>query len=181
MDEPPDIDRFDEITVVVIKLQWSLKPTKQLDAVGMVAHEGMDQPRRLVDEVAGSGNPIVFEIPGAALEADHYDGSAMLVCANHTGRLYPQNVAENVMASIEKKMADCGIGAERHPRTLLLRRADKRARYAVLLDHIRIGFRYVHDFVCRRRRSRHFCDARCCHGARLLMQLGRAVNSVPAP
>ena len=62
IDEPPDIDRFDEITVVVVELEWSLEPAKQLDSVGIVAHQGVDQAGSFVDEVAGAGNPIVLDV-----------------------------------------------------------------------------------------------------------------------
>src|SRR5215470_5582298 len=36
IDEPPHIEGFHEATLVIVELNWSLQPSEQLDAIGMV-------------------------------------------------------------------------------------------------------------------------------------------------
>src|SRR5271166_1756482 len=135
MDVPPDIDRLHEVALFVVKLERSLQPTEQFDAAGMIADEGMDQSGRFTDEVARPRNPVIFEIARAAFEANHHDSAPVLVRADNAGRLNPENVGKDVVASIEVQMTDGGIGAEGHPGAFLFGRTDKRSGYAVALDN----------------------------------------------
>jgi hypothetical protein len=80
--EPPDVGRFDEIGVLVVKLDRALHPAEQLDALGMFGDQGVGFARHLGDERAGRRHPVIFEIAGAAFQAHHDDLAAMLVGAD---------------------------------------------------------------------------------------------------
>ena len=67
IDEPPDIQCFDELAVLVIKLRRPLQPTEELNALRMIGDQGMHQSRGFVDKGARAGDPVVFEITPASL------------------------------------------------------------------------------------------------------------------
>jgi hypothetical protein len=74
-------------------------------------------------------------------------GAAVLVRSDHAFRLHPKDVAEDVVARVEVKVADGCIWTEGYPWALCLRWANKNSRSSVLVDYIRIRFGYVYDFV----------------------------------
>src|SRR5262249_18151862 len=120
IDVPPDIEHLDEVALLVEELDGPLEPAEQLHALRMIADQGVYESGGLVDEVAGAGNPVIFQVTRAAFEADHDDCTAMLVGADDACALDPQDVAEPVAADVEGEVAQRGVRAKRDPWTFLL-------------------------------------------------------------
>src|SRR5882757_3680304 len=163
IDKPPHVDLLDELTLVVEEVEGSFEPTEQFHSLGVVADEGMDEPRRLVDEIAGTGDPVVFQVAHAAFQANHHHGTVVLVRANDARTLDPQYVAESVVAHIKCQMANRRARAERYPGTLLQGGAHKSAGYTVACNQVPEGVGHVQDLVGGGRRCRHGCWVDCRH------------------
>src|ERR1700716_576420 len=67
IDEPPHIQRLGKIAVLVIELDGPLEPSEEFHALRIIGHQGMREPRGLVDEVPRMGHPVVLEVPDAPL------------------------------------------------------------------------------------------------------------------
>ena len=148
IDHPKHVEGFDEFAFVVVKLDRALQPRKQLGAIWIISDQRVDESWCFVDEAARSRNPIVFEIARASFQTHHDHRAAVLVRPDHSLRLNPQDIALDVVASVEMKMADSGVRAKGHPWALLFRWADVDSRLAVLLNYVRVRFRNLDDLVC---------------------------------
>src|SRR5688572_26260774 len=183
VDEPPHVQRFDELAALIVELDRTLQPAEEFHALGMVTHECVNQPRRLVDEIARVRHPVIFEVPRAAFEAHHDDSAAVFVRADDAGLLDPQDVAEGVVAGIEGQVADRRLVAEGHPGALLPRGSDESARQAMSLDDFAIILGHIDDLVRRRRRSRDSGNVYGGHGSPLetVSAAYRRIVTTPRP
>src|SRR5271154_2737701 len=113
VDEPENVESFQQIVVVVAELERTIHEEHGLHAVGVVGNESVSDAGTLADVTASFGNPIIFKIAPASFEGAGTDGAAVAMAAEHAALLDPQNVDVIVVADIKGQMADENIGLER--------------------------------------------------------------------
>src|SRR5450755_3968257 len=84
-------------------------------------NEGVDFPRRLVDEASLVGNPIVLEI--APLAPDHVpdDDHRMAVARQHSRAAHAQQVAPPAADRVQQQRTEPDVGGLRNPDALVTR------------------------------------------------------------
>src|SRR5262245_29805023 len=106
IDEPEDVERLDQIVVVVEEFNSSVEPEDRLHAVRVVRNQRMNRSGTLLDIAARPGHPIVFQVAPTAFQRAGENSPAMAVAVQPSAFLYPENVGVHVVPDVERQMAN---------------------------------------------------------------------------
>src|SRR5262249_19710379 len=79
VDEPKDVKGLNQVVAVVDKLQRTVEPEYGLHAIGVIGNQRMYRARTFLYIAAGTGNPIVLQVPPAPFKRASKNPSAMTV------------------------------------------------------------------------------------------------------